>query len=77
MATIGHRRAVAEIAGLRLGGTVAWIAWLSVHLMFVVGFANRILVLVRWMSSWLVHGRGERVLSSESVSRTPRQSSVG
>ena len=62
MATIGRRRAVAHIGGLRLGGTLAWLAWLFVHLMYVVGFANRVLVLVRWMSSYLANGRGERVL---------------
>jgi NADH dehydrogenase len=77
MATIGHQRAVAQLGGLRLGGTIAWLAWLFVHLAYVIGFANRLIVLVRWTSSWLFHGRGERVLSSDSVSRTPPRSSVG
>lgn len=62
MATIGYRRAVAHVGSLRLGGTLAWLAWLFVHLMYVVGFANRVLVLVRWMSSYVARGRGERVL---------------
>ena len=62
MATIGRRRAVAHVAGIRMRGTLAWLAWLFVHLMYVVGFANRVLVLVRWMSSYVANGRGERVL---------------
>ena len=62
MATIGRRRAVAQVAGLRLSGTIAWLAWLFVHLMYVIGFANRVLVAVRWTSAYVVHGRGERVL---------------
>lgn len=62
MATIGRRRAVAHVGRLRMRGTLAWLAWLFVHLLYVVGFANRVLVLVRWMSSYLARGRGERVL---------------
>ena len=62
MATIGRRRAVAHVGPVRMGGTLAWFTWLFVHLMYVVGFANRVLVLVRWMSSYVANGRGERVL---------------
>jgi NADH dehydrogenase len=64
MATIGHRRAVAQVAGLRLSGTLAWLAWLFVHLLYLVGFANRVLVLVRWVGSYVGRGRGrgERML---------------
>lgn len=62
MATIGRRRAVAQVGRLRMRGTLAWLAWLFVHLIYVVGFSNRVLVLVRWMSSYLARGRGERVL---------------
>jgi NADH:ubiquinone reductase (H+-translocating) len=70
MATIGHRRAVAHVAGLRLHGTIAWLAWLFVHLLYVVGFANRVLVLVRWMASYVTRGRGrgERVLAEHRAS---------
>ena len=69
MATIGRRRAVAQIAGMRLGGTIAWSAWLFIHLMYVVGFANRVLVLVRWASSYAANGRGERALPRLAVLR--------
>ena len=64
MATIGHRRAVAHLGGIRLSGTLAWLAWLFVHLLYVVGFANRVLVVVRWTASYIGRGRGrgERVL---------------
>ena len=63
MATIGRRRAVAHIGGIRMSGTMAWLAWLFVHLMYIVGFANRVLVLVRWVSAFFAGGRGERVLT--------------
>jgi NADH:ubiquinone reductase (H+-translocating) len=64
MATIGYRRAVASVGRIRLHGTLAWLAWLFVHLLYVIGFANRVLVVVRWMASYLGRGRGrgERVL---------------
>jgi NADH dehydrogenase len=70
MATIGRRRAVAHVAGMRLGGTLAWLAWLFVHLMYVVGFANRVLVFVRWMSNYVANGRGERVLVTGAQAST-------
>ncbi|MCW2961994.1 MAG: dehydrogenase [Thermoleophilia bacterium] len=63
MATIGRRRAVAHFGRIKISGTLAWMAWLLVHLMYVVGFANRVLVLVRWAAAYVAHGRGERVLS--------------
>jgi NADH dehydrogenase len=63
MATIGRRRAVAHFGRIKTSGTIAWLAWLVVHLMYVVGFANRVLVLVRWAAAYVAHGRGERVLS--------------
>lgn len=63
MATIGRRRAVAHIGGLRMSGTIAWLAWLFVHLMYIVGFANRVLVLVRWTSAFFAGGRGERIIT--------------
>jgi NADH dehydrogenase len=61
---------VAHVAGMRLGGTLAWLAWLFVHLMYVVGFANRVLVFVRWMSNYVANGRGERVLVTGAQAST-------
>jgi NADH dehydrogenase len=64
LATIGRSKAVADIKGLRLSGFLAWATWLLVHLFYLIGFENRLLVLVRWTFSFLTHGRGARLISS-------------
>jgi NADH dehydrogenase len=66
LATIGRSRAVADIRGLRLSGFPAWALWLSVHLAYLVGFQNRLLVLLRWAASFLTHGRGARLIGAWS-----------
>ncbi len=63
LATIGRASAVAEIHGLRLSGGVAWLTWLTVHLWYLVGFENRLLVLIRWIVSFITHGRGARLIA--------------
>ena len=63
---VPHRRgaaAVAEIKGLELSGFLAWITWLVVHLWYLVGFQNRLLVVVRWSFSFVTHGRGARLIT--------------
>jgi NADH:ubiquinone reductase (H+-translocating) len=62
LATIGHAKAVADINGLQLSGFFAWLTWLVVHLFYLIGFENRILVLLRWMFSYVTRGRGARVI---------------
>jgi NADH:ubiquinone reductase (H+-translocating) len=63
LATIGRAAAVADIKGLRLSGFPAWLTWLLVHLWYLVGFQNRLLVLIRWSSSFVSHGRGARLIT--------------
>jgi NADH:ubiquinone reductase (H+-translocating) len=63
LATIGRAAAVADIRGLRFGGFLAWVTWLAVHLFYLVGFANRLIVLFRWATSFVTHGRGERLIT--------------
>jgi len=63
LATIGRARAVADIRGLRLSGLPAWIAWLLVHLFYLIGFENRVLVLLRWAYSFSTRGRGTRLIT--------------
>jgi NADH dehydrogenase len=63
LATIGRASAVAEIKFLRLSGFVAWLTWLTVHLWYLIGFQNRLLVLIRWAFSFLTHGRGARLIT--------------
>ncbi|MGH9125925.1 MAG: NAD(P)/FAD-dependent oxidoreductase [Acidimicrobiales bacterium] len=71
MATIGRRSAVAEVpGGLKLKGTIGWLSWLFVHLVFLVGFRNRIVVLVNWAWNYVSWERASRVILEEK-SRTP------
>ncbi len=62
MATIGRRSAVARIWGLNWSGPVAWYLWLGVHLVYVIGFRNRILVLINWAYNYFTYDRGARAL---------------
>jgi NADH dehydrogenase len=60
MATIGRSRAVADLRGLLIGGPTAWLLWLAVHLTYLIGFENRVVVLVRWSYNFLSHRRAAR-----------------
>jgi NADH dehydrogenase len=70
LATIGRAAAVADIKGVKLSGLIAWITWLLVHLWYLVGFQNRLLVMIRWTFSFATHGRGARLIT-ESTAPTP------
>src|SRR5438874_1622287 len=63
MATIGRAAAVAEIRALHLSGLPAWIAWLVVHIFFLIGFQNRLLVMVQWAWSYVSYERGARLIT--------------
>jgi NADH:ubiquinone reductase (H+-translocating) len=63
LATIGRRRAVGEIRGVRLSGTIAWLGWLFIHLFYLTGLQNRVIVFIRWTVSFLTHGRGARLIT--------------
>jgi len=76
LATIGRSRAVAEIGPLRISGFPAWALWLGVHIVYLIGFQNRLLVLLRWSFSFLTHGRGARLITAptqthQSVAQPP------
>jgi len=64
MATIGHYRAVAMIGKWKLTGFPAWVAWLAVHLLFLIGFSNKITVIVRWGWAFFTRRRGARVITA-------------
>jgi NADH dehydrogenase len=68
LATIGRAAAVADIKGIWLRGFLAWVTWLVVHLWYLIGFQNRLLVLIRWLFSFSTHGRGPD--SSPGLRRT-------
>jgi NADH dehydrogenase len=63
LATIGRAAGVAEIGRLRLSGFSAWVIWLVVHLWYLVGFENRLLVFIQWFFSFATHGRGARLIT--------------
>ena len=77
LATIGRGAAVADIKGLKLSGVIAWITWLVVHLWYLIGFQNRLVVMIRWFFSFVTHGRrrGARLITGTdtkaSSERTP------
>jgi NADH dehydrogenase len=63
MATIGKHRAVARIGEVSLAGYPAWLAWLFVHLLYLVGFRNRVSVLLQWAWSYVFSRRGARLIT--------------
>jgi NADH dehydrogenase len=63
MATIGRSAAVAEIGRLRFSGYPAWVAWLTIHLLFLVGFRSKLSVLLQWTYSYFTYRRGARVIT--------------
>jgi NADH:quinone reductase (non-electrogenic) len=66
MATIGRRSAVAELPlGIRFAGTLGWLSWLALHLVFLIGFRNRVVVLFNWAWNYLKWDRGNRVILAE------------
>ena len=62
LATIGRSSAVAQLGRLRLSGFVAWVAWLAVHIFFLIGFRNRFIVMFEWAWAWFTYQRSARVI---------------
>lgn len=62
MATIGRKRAVAWVGRFKISGFFAWVAWLGIHLMFLVTFRNKLSVLMQWCYSYLAFRRGARII---------------
>jgi NADH dehydrogenase len=66
MATIGRRAAITELpSGLAIHGTVGWLAWLGLHILYLIGFRNKIIVLVNWSWRYLSWGSGPRLIVGE------------
>jgi len=63
MATVGKSRAVVEIGRLHFGGFLAWLAWLGLHVTVLIGFRNRISVLLSWIYSYVFFRRGARLIT--------------
>jgi NADH:ubiquinone reductase (H+-translocating) len=71
MAVIGRHAAVASIGRFRIGGITAWLMWLFIHLLLLINFESRLVVLIRWAFSYFTHSRGSRVLISTGTLRLP------
>jgi NADH dehydrogenase len=73
LATIGRAKAVADVRGFRFSGFPAWVTWLTIHIFYLIGFENRIVVLLRWAYGYFTRGRGNRLItgatSGESSAR--------
>jgi NADH:ubiquinone reductase (H+-translocating) len=63
MATIGRYRAVADVAGMKFSGHLAWLAWLFVHLIFLIGFRNRVFVFWQWAWAHVNFAKGARLIT--------------
>ncbi|MEX1100202.1 MAG: FAD-dependent oxidoreductase, partial [Bacteriovoracaceae bacterium] len=63
MATIGRSKAVVQIRKLRLSGLLAWCMWVFIHIYFLIGFRNRVSVLLQWMWSYLTYKKGARIIN--------------
>jgi NADH dehydrogenase len=78
LATIGRGRAVADLGVIRLSGPLAWLIWLGVHIWYLIGYQNRLVVMLRWSVSFLSHGRaqGSRIIAGVSPSEPPSRAEL-
>jgi NADH dehydrogenase len=67
MATIGRRRAVAAVGSLKLSGFVAWLAWLTVHIFYLIDFRSKVVVLFDWAWSYFTYQRGSRLITGHRL----------
>jgi NADH dehydrogenase len=71
LAVIGRGRAVADIWKLHFGGLLAWVVWTFVHIFFLIGFRNRILVMIQWAWSYVTYGHGARLITLDDNPELP------
>ena len=73
LAVIGRSRAIADFGKIRLSGFIAWVLWLFVHIMYLVGFRNRVIVFIEWAYNYFTYQRGVRVITNaeRAQSRLP------
>ena len=63
LATIGRAAAVADLGRLHISGFPAWFAWLAIHIFFLIGFRNRVLVILQWAWAYITYQRGARLIT--------------
>jgi NADH dehydrogenase len=71
MATVGRMKAVADIFGFKFGGPLAWFVWLFVHLMQIVQFENRLMVLLQWAGHYTTRNRSARLITGSEGEPAP------
>jgi NADH dehydrogenase len=72
LATIGRAAAVADIRGMRISGLPAWLIWVFVHIMYLIGFKNRLVVMIQWAWAYVGYRRGIRLITGEPEFRLTR-----
>lgn len=77
LAVIGRGHAVADIRSYRLSGLIAWMIWIFVHIFFLIGFRNRVIVLFEWAWSYWTYQRGARIITGEGEPRAYAQEPCG
>ncbi len=65
LATVGRSYAIADLGAIKLSGFIAWVTWLVVHIFYLIGFRNRMLVMIQWAWSYLTYQRGARLITEE------------
>jgi NADH dehydrogenase len=65
LATIGRGAAIADLGRVKLSGFVAWLAWLFIHILFLIGFRNRLAVVLQWAFAYITFDRGARLITGE------------
>ena len=67
LATIGRAAAIAQFGKIHISGFIAWLSWLFVHIFFLIGFRNRLLVLIQWAWSYFTYERGARLITGDQT----------
>ena len=67
LATIGRAAAIAQFGKIHISGFLAWLSWLFVHIFFLIGFRNRLIVLIQWAWSYFTYERGARLITGDQT----------
>lgn len=76
MATVGRNKAVVDFGNIHIKGFVAWLAWMGVHLLFLMGFRNKLVVFINWLWSYITYDKGARLIIRPFVKNKPVESTV-
>ncbi|MCA3015984.1 MAG: FAD-dependent oxidoreductase, partial [Myxococcaceae bacterium] len=73
MATVGRAFGLAQKGRFKLTGMLGWLAWLFIHIVFLIGFRNRVLVMIQWAWAWVTFGRGARLITGTTPVPAPTE----